>query len=243
MTGFPPARTESTPSDKLRPSTSIYSTIGGGFANIHRIDFVMDYSELCFVQAEAKLNGVSALSADAATYYEEGIRANFEYFKGVHNQAIDDELLFTNTTYGVNPDDVYSEDSVAVYLDQPNVKLTGDANDDLEKIITQRYISQFYSGYKAFSLIRRTGLPKLDFFDIGTSADLGFPTRYKYPEIVGVTNGDNLIAAIGKLNNNIWDGRVWLFENSPEVSPAFDTPIEDYLIYDVFTCEQIYPAE
>ncbi|MDB4304200.1 SusD/RagB family nutrient-binding outer membrane lipoprotein, partial [Desulfosarcina sp.] len=243
MSGFPPARTESTPSGALRPSTSIYSTIGGGFANVYRTDFIMDFAELCFVKAEAKLLGVSALAESASSYYEAGIRANFDYFQDVHNLAIEDEVLYTTTTFVVDPDDVYSEDSIANFLAQPGVVLTGDPASDLEKIITQRYVSTYYNGNKAFSMIRRTGFPKLDFFDIGTSADLGFPTRYKYPEIVGVTNGDNLIDAIGKLTNNIWDGQVWIYENSPLVEPAFDYPIEDYLIYDVFTCEVVYPLD
>lgn len=243
MTGFPPARHENTADRILRPSTKYYTSIGGGFANIHRTDFIMDYVELCFVKAEAKLKGVTSLTEDVNTYYEAGIRASFEYLKKIHGYAIEDELLFTNTTFQIDPDDIYAEDSILNYLAQTNVLLQGDVDGDFEKIITQRYMANFYNGLNAFSMIRRTGLPKLDYFAIGTNADLGFPTRYEYPEQVAITNGDNLIDAIGKLFNNIFDGKLWLFENCPDPQPAFDEPVLDYVIYDIYSCEKIYPAE
>ena len=242
MTGFPPARHEDTDKNNLKTSFKWYSSLGGGFANVHRADYILDYAELCFIKAEAKLIGVNALSGSVEEYYEAGINANFDYYKRVYDEAISDDLLFEATTYGLETKEIFDADTISKFLNNPAVKLTGDATKDFEKIITQRFMANFNNGYNAFSIIRRTGLPVLDFYSIGLQGDLGYPSRFKYPEVVSQTNGDNLIKAIGKLKNTSWDGEVWLFENSTQPSSVTDTAIMDYILYDVFTCEQIYPV-
>ena len=115
------------------------------------------------------------ISGIASTYYEAGISASFDYY---------------NTSL---PDD---------YLTQPGAVLDGSA--DLERIMTQKWIASFISGYEAWFDIRRTGFPSItipvDNLNGGT-----YPVRYLYPSTEQAVNGDNYanaVAQIGGDNNN-----------------------------------------
>lgn len=105
---------------------------------------VMNYSEVCFLKAEAALRGWNG-AGTAKDHYEAGIRASFsEARAGVDAKWLD-----------ITKDDTYlSTGSVA--WDK-----SGDFEANLKKIITQKWIALFPLGNEAWTEFRRTGFPDL----------------------------------------------------------------------------------
>ena len=137
----------------------------------------MHYSELQFAMAEAAERGL--LSGPASGYYEEGIRASFEY-------------------YGLTVD--------ASYLSAPGVVLDGTNN--LERILTQKWVSLFLVGHEAWFNIRRTGYPVLEIPADNLNGNV-FPVRYRYPESEQAVNGANYSAAVGSLGADDYNQASW----------------------------------
>ena len=137
----------------------------------------MHYSELQFAMAEAAERGL--LSGTASGYYEEGIRASFEY-------------------YGLAVD--------ASYLSAPGVVLDGTNN--LERILTQKWVSLFLVGHEAWFNIRRTGYPVLEIPADNLNGNV-FPVRYRYPESEQAVNGANYSAAVGSLGADDYNQASW----------------------------------
>lgn len=137
----------------------------------------MQYSELQFALAEASLKGL--ISGDPTSFYEEGIKAHFNYL-GLN----------------VPPD----------YMMQESVNLNGAS--DLEKIMTQKWFSLISNGHEAWFNVRRTGLPALqpgpDNLNEGR-----YPVRYLYPESEQASNSANYQEAVSRMgpdniNTNVW---------------------------------------
>ncbi len=89
----------------------------------------MQYAELQFALAEAVERGY--ISGNAQQFYEEGIRASFEYYQVTMPT---DYLTRTNVAYGT---------------------------DNLTKILTQKWLMLNTNGHEAWFNIRRTGIPAL----------------------------------------------------------------------------------
>ncbi len=132
------------------------SRIGDWYLNNERPYPLITYSEVCFLKAEAALNGI--WEGNATDFYMEGILSHMEYINlyASEDQTIPD-LLITN------------------YL---NI----DGTITLEDIISQKYILFAYENvYEAYAEYRRTGFPVLtDYFGQAIDADI-FPNRLKYP--------------------------------------------------------------
>ncbi len=138
----------------------------------------MLYGELQFALAEAASRGL--ISGSAQNYYEEGIRAMFDYY---------------NTTMPAN------------YLNQAEVALNG--TDDLNKILTQKWLALINNGHEAWLNVRRTDLPKLK---VGTDNLNGnvYPVRYRYPESEQAANAINYGQAVGMLDNgDTYNSKGW----------------------------------
>lgn len=98
--------------------------------------------------------------------------------------------------------------------------VTYDPSKALEQIITQRYISQFGQSINTFAMIRRTGFPTLDFFDVGINKEKGYPVRVGYPrETMQNFNQTNFEAAIQGVNivDNVFGDPLWFAQNAPAV--------------------------
>ncbi len=137
----------------------------------------MQYAEVQFILAEAAEKGF--ISGDAATYYENGIKASFEY-------------------YGVT--------LPAGYLDQETVRLDGDQNQ--VKIMTQKWLSLINIGHEAWFDIRRTGLPVLTAGPDNLN-DGVYPVRYLYPESEQATNSANYKEASGRIGGDNINSKCW----------------------------------
>ena len=132
------------------------SRIGEWFLRNETPAQVLHYSELCFLKAEAALDG--NWQGSAQEYYEEGIRANMHYYSD-----------YGDSTY------IISDTEIDEYI-------SGLPLVSLENIITQKWLTfVFDNGPEAFAEYRRTGYPVLTKYD-GTDIDMeNFPRRLIYP--------------------------------------------------------------
>lgn len=137
----------------------------------------MQYAELQFALAEAANRGY--ISGDASTYYKNGIRASFEYFK---------------------------TSLPADYFSRPTIALNG--SDDLTKILTQKWLSLINNGHEAWFNIRRTGIPALTPGPDNLN-DNKYPVRYLYPESEQAVNNSNYQDAASRMGGDNINSKVW----------------------------------
>ncbi len=128
----------------------------------------LGYAELNFLLAEAAYR--NWISADAAGFYQEGIRASMNFYS-------------------------ISDEEVDTYLNQQ--QLIYQSSTGLEQIMTQKHIAMFLnSGWEPFYDNRRTGLPVFNIDGGGVINDEGVPKRWLYPFSEINQNEENLGEAI-----------------------------------------------
>lgn len=140
---------------------------------------IMLYSEVQFALAEAAER--SYITGDAETYYQNAIQAHFAYY----------------------------ETEVPVdYFTRGAIALNGNTDANLEKILTQKWLSLFMVGHEAWFNIRRTGIPALtpgsDNFNDGQ-----YPSRYLYPESEQAANKVNYDAAVSRIGGDNINIKNW----------------------------------
>ncbi|MBK7870340.1 MAG: SusD/RagB family nutrient-binding outer membrane lipoprotein [Saprospiraceae bacterium] len=140
---------------------------------------IMTNAELQFLLAEAAEKGL--ITADAATYYNNGIKASFEF-------------------YGLTANDTY--------LNQPTVAYTGTQQEKLVKIGTQKWIAFFYTGLEAWFDWRRTGIPALQ-PSVDNQNEDRIPVRFIYPIIEQGLNGDNRAEAVNRQGADDINTKMW----------------------------------
>ncbi|WP_051891830.1 MULTISPECIES: SusD/RagB family nutrient-binding outer membrane lipoprotein [Arenibacter] len=157
---------------------------------------IMDYSELQFILAEARERNFISVG-DAATYYENGIRASFSYYldriiAGGWNEIAADLQAF----------------DLDGYIAQAAVAYTGTTAEKLEKVALQKWIALFYTGFEAWSDWRRTGMPEVI---PGPDAvnDKKVPVRFQYPNSVKSTNNANYQQAVTRMGGDDLNTRLW----------------------------------
>ncbi len=119
------------------------------------------------------------IAGSAKNFYDEGIKASHAYF-GI----------------AVN----------ANYLSSPAVAITG--ADDLKKIMTQKWISNFLNGYEAWIDVRRTGFPQLTIPQDNLNANK-FPVRFRYPSTEQAANKKNYEDAVKRIGGDSYDSKGW----------------------------------
>ncbi|GAB6395311.1 MAG: SusD/RagB family nutrient-binding outer membrane lipoprotein [Bacteroidales bacterium] len=150
----------------------------------------MGYAEQCFILAEAAVRGW--ISGAASDYYNKGIEASMQYTRD-YTAALETPDFW----HGHEITDAY----IAAHLNNPAVKLTGNTESDLEKVMEQKYIASFMQFFgNQFFDYRRTGLPKLPINPATNMNPVPYndrlPSRYLYPQKERTTNLDNLDEAI-----------------------------------------------
>ena len=159
---------------------------------------IMTYSEVCFLKAEAALRGWAG-AGDMAQNYEDGIRASFE----------------ESRQYAV---DAYSYDTAddEAYI-AANALVTGDFEETLEQIITQKWLALFPDGVEAWAEVRRTGYPTLSLPVMNESSDIPQGQFIKKLQYINDEKSLNANANDGSLNGGNGDGRnvrVWWNTNT-----------------------------
>ncbi len=138
---------------------------------------ILGYAELQFILSEARVRGWITAS-DAKTYYENGIKASFEFY----NSYSDEYAEYVNS------------DAAVTYLGE-NLVAFDNANSDeerIERIITQKYLQSFLQGgWSAYYENLRTGYP-----GFASLPGLTPPTRYMYPNNEYLLNADHVAEAI-----------------------------------------------
>jgi hypothetical protein len=157
---------------------------------------IMSYSELQFILAEAAERGFIS-SGDAAMYYENGIRASFEYY--TERVAAGGWSDIANAMQATDLD---------AYVAQANVAYAGTGDEKLAKIALQKWISLFYTGFEGWSDWRRTGMPEVT---PGPDAvnDGQVPVRFQYPNSVKSTNSENYNAAVENMGADNINTKLW----------------------------------
>ncbi|MGV3685754.1 MAG: SusD/RagB family nutrient-binding outer membrane lipoprotein [Daejeonella sp.] len=147
-----------------------------------QLGIMMTYSELESIKAELALRGMNT-GKTPKQHYESAIAASM-------------------TQWGVN--------MPANYLSQAGVAYNSaaSAEQQLEKIMEQKYYAYFFVDYQAWFEKRRTGYPVLP-RGSGIPAENQFPNRVPYPGYLQSMNADNLAAAIASMGGDNSDIKVW----------------------------------
>ncbi len=189
--GIPPAFDPDNPFGYTETSREMVSQISEQFAAV-QLRPIMTYSELLFIKAEAALKGFNVGQSPEESY-EAGIQANMEDL-GI--EALEIETYINSALVSYN------------------------TMNALELIITQRYIAQFGQSTNTFAMIRRTGWPQLDYFNIGINKDKGYPVRIQYnEELYSQFNAENFAEAIAGVNiiDRVFGDKLWFASNAPSV--------------------------
>jgi Starch-binding associating with outer membrane len=147
---------------------------------------LLSYAEQEFLIAEAIARGW--ITGDAATHYNNGIRASMEFYD-------------------------IPDSEITTYLAQPNV-VYNPAN-AIEMIITQKYISFFLnSGWEPYFEHLRTGFPA---FSTGPGTQNGglVPKRFLYPQSEFNYNQENVTAAVQSQygGDDSVNGTMWVLQD------------------------------
>ncbi len=153
-------------------------------------EIVMGAAESYFLQAEAVVRGLA--SGDAQNLFQEGITASMKL-------------------WGI------SDASIANYLaSAPLAQLTGTVDQQLEKIAIQRWIASYPEGFEGWSVVRKSGYPKVLANGVhnpiiyGLGDDNGaYPQRLRYGDQAYNTNGTNLQQAISRQGPDLQGTKLW----------------------------------
>lgn len=119
------------------------------------------------------------ITGDRDQYYIEGIQAHFDYLE---------------------------VEMPPSYMDQDLVSL--DSGDEIEKIMTQKWLSLISNGHEAWFNIRRTGFPMLQPGPDNLN-DGRYPVRYLYPESEQATNAINYQDASLRMGGDDINSKNW----------------------------------
>ncbi len=152
---------------------------------------LMTYAELQFILAEAREKNYIT-TGDAATFYGNGIAANFLYWSNV-----------VPASYGINLP------APTAYLAQDGVAYAGTMDEKLQKIALQKWIALYFNGLEAWFDWRRTGLPEI----VPGADNLNnnkVPVRFIYPLSEQSLNGANRQEAVKRQGADDLNTRPWV---------------------------------
>jgi hypothetical protein len=142
---------------------------------------ILNYPEVQFMVAEAALKGY--FTGNPKTFYENGV-----------NNAITLWGLTVPTGHLLKPG--------VVWLD------TETQAQKLEKILTQKYFTLFFTDFQSWFEYRRTGYPRLP-IGAGVENNREMPSRLKYPVLVQTLNRANYEAAVAAMGGDEINVKVW----------------------------------
>jgi hypothetical protein len=160
------------------------SRIGNWFLRNETPGVIMDYAEVCFLRAEAALNGL--WPGNASDLIKEGIRADIAFYE-----------LHGGSAYAIPQDKI---DDYLASLPPAN----------LESVITQKWISFiFENGYEAWTEYRRTGYPVLREFYGNPINPAEVPVRMTWPYREYTLNRTNYNKAVARQGPDSEFTHVW----------------------------------
>jgi hypothetical protein len=168
------------------------SMFGEYFLQPNTPGIFLDFAELNFLLAEAANKGlISGGAAAAEAYYNAGVTASFDTYKGFEN----------------------SDGSVVNLVPADFLSGAGAYNGTLDKILTQKYIALFFQGAEAYAEWRRTQVPVLSAAIDPIPVTLTqIPSRFTYPPNEPTLNGTNYKAAASNMGGDLLTTKVWWME-------------------------------
>ena len=192
-----------------------YSTISSDFKTASNRKLI-DAAEVHLILAEAALRGWS-VGGTAQDHYEAGVRESFAYWGagGV------DAYLANNTGTPLDYDDVVETGDVNDFASRITATVawnpTGTNEENLEKIITQKWIAAYTNSIEAWVDHRRTGYPKLPYnYKNDSNSDFGivpadefmkrmvFPVGEKNNNASGYASGVSALGGPDEINTRLW---------------------------------------
>jgi hypothetical protein len=174
--------------------------------------YLMTAAEVWFLKAEAALRGWGG-AGTAEADYNEGIATSFQQWN------VSSATYATNSTSVeqpyVDPHNAGNNDATDVSTTTIAYNAAGTQEQQLEQIITQKWIAMYPDGQEAWADYRRTGYPTLFPVIINNSAGTISTTtqirRLPYPQIEYTTNGTAVNNAVQTLLGGPDNGgtRVW----------------------------------
>ena len=176
--------TTSRPGAMFYPGSTSYGTYGTS-AGKATPSYLMTYSEVAFIQAEAAERSLGGLlPAQAAGFYSTAVTASITQWGG-------------------------SAADAATYLAKPGVAYTPGAA-GLKQIGVQKWIALFTQGDRAWAEWRRTGNPASIKAGPKMYADVpSVPVRLPYPSGEQSTNGKSLTEAVARQGTDNYLTKLW----------------------------------
>lgn len=172
---------------------------------------VFDYADVCFILAEAALNGWS-VGGTAQSYYEDGITASMNQWSALAQSSPMAEFADASEITAAE---------IATYLAGDSVAY--DAAKAKEQICTQRWMAMYVNGIQGWSLNRRTGYPvAIEKYELPATAfpGLGVPLRFPYCDDEAALNSVNLAVAAAGITNTMYGKPVWWDTRTTKASGA-----------------------
>ncbi len=179
--GLPNGLSTADAADYLGNGIQQTSRIGDFFSEDDSPQYLMTYSEVLFIQAEAVARGW--MTGDAAALYNQAITASMNQF-GITDAA-----------------------AIAAYLAQPAVAYN--AATGLRQIAVQKWIALFGQGVEGWSEWRRTGYPNLTPVPEAKTEGKVIARRLQYPNSEQSFNPANLQAATAAQGGASMTNRLW----------------------------------
>lgn len=164
---------------------------------------LLNYWDVQFLIAEAAVRGWLPGNL-AQQHYEAGIKGSMLFLENHTPEKYNHGMPLTSTY-------------IQTYISR--VALTGNKENKIKQIITQKYLANFLQDYDytAWFAHRRTGYPE---FILNPNTNLNtpktkFPIRWLYPQDELEYNSKNVSAAIERQygNNNTTNGKMWILKN------------------------------
>lgn len=171
----------------------------------------MNAAEVAFLEAEGALRGWDMKGVNAESYYQKGIILSFEQWgaSGVESYLTSER---TPSVY-VDPAGEFTYQGVPSSITVKWKEITGFDEENLERIITQKWIANFPLGLESWAEFRRTGYPKLMEVvkNLGTEIKNGkFARRLAYPQDEYFDNKENMPQALQYLQGgDVMSTHVW----------------------------------
>ncbi|MDX2287170.1 MAG: SusD/RagB family nutrient-binding outer membrane lipoprotein [Bacteroidia bacterium] len=165
-------------------TNSSVSFLGAAMRTQDAPAYLVYYAQVLFSMAEAaKLGWIAGGDAQAEQFYKDAIKASWEQY-GVFDQTAFD-----------------------AFIAQPAVAYTPEAA--LEKILTQKWVASFLTGYEPWVEWRRTGFPALAPAPAPMNPSGLIPRRQAYPTWEATLNGTNYEANETAQGPDNQDTRSW----------------------------------
>lgn len=174
---------------------------------------VMRVAESYFLRAEGALRGWS-MGGDAKSLYESGIKASFDYY-GIDAAAYasyiaDATKVAVDYVDPIDPaHNIAARNTVTIKYNPADTREV-----NLQRIITQRWISSFPEGNEGWAMFRRTGYPRL-FPVVENRSDgavpdgefvkrLAFTDDEKNSNASGVASGLKVLGGPDNIGTKLW---------------------------------------